>query len=92
MYLDLHFSVHNMINIMYFWDSCNIQTFHLGRYIVEYTVGNLVVCGRESGTVKCDFGRYIQRYTSPNENFEYVYPRSNTLLLFYFKFKCCKLH
>ena len=50
MYLDLHFSVHNMINIMYFWDSCNIQTFHLGRYIVEYTVGNLVVCGRESGT------------------------------------------
>ena len=77
---------------MYFWDSCNIQTFHLGRYIVEYTVGNLVVCGRESGTVKCDFGRYIQRYTSPNENFEYVYPRSSTLLLFYFKFKCCKLH
>ena len=53
---------------MYFWDSCNIQTFHLGRYIVEYTVGNLVVRGR-SGTVKCDFGRYIQRYTSPNENF-----------------------
>ena len=39
---------------MYFWDSCNIQTFHLGRYIVEYTVGNLVVRGRESGTVKCD--------------------------------------
>ena len=40
---------------MYFWDSCNIQTFHLGRYIVEYTVGNLVVCGLESGTIKCDF-------------------------------------
>ena len=40
---------------MYFWDSCNIQTFHLGRYIVEYTVGNLVVRGRKSGNVKCDF-------------------------------------
>ena len=28
-----------------------IQNYYLGRYIIGYTVGNLVV--------KCDFGQYI---------------------------------
>ena len=57
-----------------------IQNFHLGRYIVGYTVGNLVLRGRVSGAVKRDFRMYIRRYTSANENFEYGYPHSNALL------------
>ena len=60
-------------------DNC-IQNFHLGRYIVGYTVGNLVLWRRVSGAVKRDFRTYIRRYTSPNENFEYGYPHSNALL------------
>ena len=51
-------------------DNC-IQNFHLGRYIVGYTVGNLVLRRRASGAVKRDFRTYIQQNTSPNENFEY---------------------
>ena len=35
-------------------DNC-IQNFHLGRYIVRYTVGNLVLRRRASGAVKRDF-------------------------------------
>ena len=35
-------------------DNC-IQNFHLGRYIVGYTVGNLVLRRRASGAVKRDF-------------------------------------
>ena len=62
-------------------DNC-IQNFHLGRYIVGYTVGNLVLRRRVSGAVKRDFRTYIRRYTSPNENFEYGYPHSNALLKF----------
>ena len=62
-------------------DNC-IQNFHLRRYIVGYTVGNLVLRRRVSGAVKRDFGTYIRRYTSPNENFEYGYPHSNPLLTF----------
>ena len=65
-------------------DNC-IQNFHLGRYIVGYMVGNLVLRRRVSGTVKRDFRTYIRRYTSPNENFEYGYPHSNALLTFPFK-------
>ena len=60
-------------------DNC-IQNFHLGRYIIGYTVGNLVLRRRGSGAVKRDFRTYIRRYTSPNENFEYDYPHSNALL------------
>ena len=63
-------------------DNC-IQNFHLGRYIVGYTVGNLVLRRRVSGAVKRDFRTYIRRYTSPNENFEYGYPHSNALLTFF---------
>ena len=53
-----------------------IQNLHLGRYIVGYTVGNLVLRRRVSGAVKRDFEKYIRRYTSPKENFEYGYPHS----------------
>ena len=60
-----------------------IQNFHLGRYIVGYTVGNLILRRRVSGAVKRDFRTYIRRYTSPNENFECGYPHSNALLTFF---------
>ena len=66
-------------SINHLGDNC-IQIFHLGRYIVGYTVGNLVLRRRASGAVKRDFRTYIRRYTSPNENFEYDYPHSNALL------------
>ena len=66
---------------IYLGDNC-IQMFHLGRYIVGYTVGNLVLRRRVSRAVKRDFQTYIRRYTSPNENFEYGYPHSNVLLTF----------
>ena len=72
-------------------DNC-IQNFHLGRYIVGYTVGNLVLQVRASGVVKRDFRTYIPRYTSPNENFEYGYPHSNALLQFDLKLERCKPH
>ena len=72
-------------------DNC-IQNFHLGRYIVRYTVGNLVLRQRASGAVKRDFRTYIRRYTSPNENFEYGYPHSNAFLQFCLKFEHCKPH
>ena len=57
----------------------HIQNFHLGRYMVGYTVGNLVLWRRIRGAVKRDFRTYIRRYTSPNE---YGYPHSNALLTF----------
>ena len=51
-----------------------IQHFHLGRYIVGYTVGNLVLRLRSRVAVKLNFRPYIRRYTSPNENVEYSHP------------------
>ena len=74
--------------LIYLGDNC-FQNFHLGRYIVGYTVGNLVLRRRASGVVKLDFRTYIRRYTSPNENFEYGYPHSNTRLQFCLKFERC---
>ena len=68
-------------SINHLGDNC-IQNFHLGRYIVGYTVGNLVLRRRVSGAVKRDFRTHIQRYTSPNENFEYGYPLSNAVLTY----------
>ena len=59
-----------------------IQNFYLGRYIVGYTVRNLVLRRRISGAVKRDFRMYIRRYTSPNETFYYGYPHSNAQLTF----------
>ena len=67
-------------------DDC-IQNFHFGRYIVGYTVGNLVLRRRANGTVKRDFRTYI---TSPNKNFEYGYLHSNVLLQFDLKLERCK--
>ena len=71
----------------YLGDNC-IQIFHLGRYIVGYTVGNVVLRRRVSGAVKHDFRPYIRRYTTPNEKFEYCYPHSNVL----FNYKHRKIH
>ena len=48
------------------------------------TVGNLAV--------KRDFRTYIRRYTSPNENYENGYPRSNIFLQFGLELERCKLH
>ena len=79
--------------VLYLGDNC-IQNFHLGRYIVGYTVGNLVLRWRVSGAVKRDFRTYIRRYTSPNKNFEYGYPHSNALLTFFLQkrqLKCAML-
>ena len=56
-----------------FGDTC-IQKFHFGKYIVRYTVRNLILRRRASGAIKRDFRPCIRRYTSPNENFEYVIP------------------
>ena len=39
---------------LYLGDNC-IQNFHFGRYIVGYTVGNLVLRRRPSGDIKRDF-------------------------------------
>ena len=57
----------------YLGDNC-IQIFHLGRYIVGYTIGNFVLRRRVSGAVKHDFRPYIRRYTTPNEKLNIVIP------------------
>ena len=72
-------------------DNC-IQSFHLGRYIAGYTVGNLVLRPPVSEAVKCNFRTYIRGYTSLNESFEYGYPHSNALLQFHLKLEHCKPH
>ena len=59
------------LTVIYLGDNC-IQNFHLGRYIVGYTVRSLVL--------RRDFRRYIRRYASQNENFEYGNPHYNALL------------
>ena len=43
-------------------------------------------------TFSFDFRKYIRRYTSPNENFEYGYPHSNALLQFHLELERCKPH
>ena len=40
-------------NLLYLGDNC-IQVFHLGRYIVGYTVENFVLRQRDSRAVKCN--------------------------------------
>ena len=54
-------------------DNC-IQNFHLGRYNIGYTVGNLVLRWHVSGVVKPDFRTFIRQHTSPNENLNTVIP------------------
>ena len=68
-----------------------LQSFYLGRYIVWYGVGNLILLWN----VVSD---YIWWYTSSNENFQYGYPHSKcTSALTYGKkifvrrkSECCK--
>ena len=69
-----------------------IQNFHMGRYINVYMVGNLFLQLRLSGAVKRDFRPYIQQFTSPNENFEYGYPHSNSLMQSCLKLERFKRH
>ena len=66
-------------NCLYLWDICIL---YLGRY-VGYMVGHFVLRRRVRGAVKRNFRPYNQRYTSPNENFEYGYPHSNALFNIY---------
>ena len=66
-------------------DNC-IQNFRLGRYMVGYTVGNLVLRRHASGAVKRDFRTYIRQNTSPNENLKYGYSHYNALLQFCLNF------
>ena len=83
-----------MISIIYtnLGDNC-IQIFHLGMYIIGYTVGNLVLGLCVRGAVKRDFRMYIRQYTYlVNENFEYDYPHSNALLQSRLKIEHCKPH
>ena len=84
----LGFSLNKCSNL---GDNC-IQIFNLGRYIVGYMVGNLVLRPCASGAVKRDFRTDIPRYTSTNENFEYGYLHSNALLQFELKLELCKPH
>ena len=72
-------------------DNC-IQNFHLGRYIVGYTVANLVLQRLASGALKRDFRPFTRGYTSTIENFEYGYPHSNALLQFHLELEHCKQH
>ena len=44
-------------------DNC-IQNFHLGRYIVGYMVGNLVLKQFTSGSVKRDFLKPLSHWTA----------------------------
>ena len=39
---------------LYLGDNC-IQKFHLGRYVIGYMVGKLVLRRRASRALKCDF-------------------------------------
>ena len=79
--LDLHYYEPAYEGNWQLGDNC-IQNYHCERYIVGYTVGNLVLRRRASGALKCDFQTYIRRYTSPNEKFEYGYSHSNAILQF----------
>ena len=76
---------------VYLGDNC-IQNFHLGKYILRYMVGNLVLRGHAREAVKHDFRMYIRRYISPNEYFEYGYPHSDALLQFRLELERWKPH
>ena len=49
--------LHDQAYAIYLGDT--IQIYHLGRYIVRYTVGNFVLQRRDSGAVKRNFRPYI---------------------------------
>ena len=67
----------------------NVQSFHLGRYIVGYTVGNLVLQRRVSGVTNHGFRTNIRRSTTRNDNFEYSYPLILTRNVVLFKHVLC---
>ena len=71
-----------------------IQNFHFGRYIVQYTVGNLVLWRRASGAVKRDFRTFIRRYKCiPHQRKKMnMASHSNALLQSRLKLERCKLH
>ena len=54
--------------------------FSFGEVYRRIYSRKLVLQQRVSEALKRDFRMYIQRYTSPNENFEYGYPHSYALL------------
>ena len=67
----------DLLTIVYLGDNC-IQNVNLGRYIVGYMVGNFILRLRWRNCRP-----YNRRYTSPNESFEYGYPKFNTLFNIY---------
>ena len=75
-----HVELPNVVCCDYTYRITVLKNFHFVRYIVGYTVVNIVLRRRSSGVVKRDFRAYIRRYTSPNENFEYGYLHSNALV------------
>ena len=69
-------------------DNC-IQKFHLGRYIVGYTV---VLRQRASGAIKRDFKRISGNIPPQMKILNMVIPISNALLQFDLKLERCKPH
>ena len=89
-YFQMHF-LPSLYGLGLTWLGDNyIQNFHLGRYIVRYTIWNLGLWRHASWDVKRDFRPYIQQYTSPNVNFEYGCRHSNGFLSFCLKLERCK--
>ena len=87
----MHFMVNKFINPK--GNNC-VQNFHLGRYIIGYTVENSILQPQFRGAIKRDFQTLILRYTSSNEIFEYGYPHPNALVTFFLqkdskKIVCC---
>ena len=76
---------------LYLGDNC-IRNFYLGRYIVGYTVRNLILRRRARGAVKRDFRTYIRRYTSPNGNSVEYAILYNAIQQFCLKLESCKPH
>ena len=58
----------------------------MGAYIYGITVFKIFIWAGIASNIRTEIlwfqNVYIRRYTSPNENFEYGYPDSNTLLTF----------
>ena len=73
------------------WDKC-IQNFHLGRYIVGHTVGDLVLPRCRIGAVKLDFRPYIRCIPPQIKNLNMVIPILMHFCSFSLKLKHCKPH
>ena len=79
--------------VFHLGDDC-IQNFHLGRYLVGYTVANLVLRRRASGAVGLNviFERISDDIPPQLNFFEYDCPHSNALLQSRSKLERCKPH